>query len=42
MHSVQVTVIDSNSASIVGLKTHEDLNLLKSLSNLMFLLMFNN
>ena len=34
IHSVQFIVIDSNSPSIIGLKTREDLNLLKRLSNI--------
>ena len=34
MHSVQFIVIDSNSPSIIGPKTSEDLNLLKCLSNI--------
>ena len=33
MHSVQFKVIDSNSPLIRGLKTSEDLNLLKRLPN---------
>lgn len=35
IHSVQfVKVIDSNSPSIIGIKTNEDLNLLNCLSNI--------
>ena len=34
MRSVQLIVIDSNSPLIIGLKTSEDLNLLKRLSNI--------
>ena len=34
IHSVQFIVIDSNSPSIIRLKTSEDLNLLKCLSNI--------
>ena len=34
IHSVQFVVIDGNSPSIIGLKTSEELNLLKRLSNI--------
>ena len=34
MHSVKLIVIDSNSPLIIGLKTSEDLNFLKRLSNI--------